>query len=133
MNIITKRLVRINMTQQQQQLPIIAAATNDNGGIRRILPPNKNIVARSYVSNFKQYNEMYRESCDNPEKFWQNVAKQFYWKRDANLEKFFEYNFDISKGPIFIKWMQGAKTNICYNLIDRHVADGRGNTIAFYW
>lgn len=115
-----------------QQLPIVSTA--DIGGIHnRIFPPNKDIVSRSYVSNFKQYKELYRESCDNPEIFWKNVAKQFYWKRDANLEKFFEYNFDIRKGPVFIKWMQGAKTNICYNLIDRHVADGHGNTIAFHW
>jgi acetyl-CoA synthetase len=29
-------------------------------------------------------------------------------------------------GPISIDWFQGGKTNICYNALDKHVAEGRG-------
>lgn len=122
MNTITRRIVRINN---------MTLSTADVG--LKVFPPNQDLSKRSFVSNFNQYKELYRESCDNPQAFWQNVAKQFYWKRDADPAKFFEYNFDIRKGPVFIRWMAGAKTNVCFNLVDRHVAAGRGDAIAFYW
>ncbi|KFV62743.1 Acetyl-coenzyme A synthetase, cytoplasmic, partial [Dryobates pubescens] len=35
---------------------------------------------------------------------------------------------------IFIEWMKGATTNICYNLLDRNVNEKQlGDKIAFYW
>ncbi|KAH9519488.1 Acetyl-coenzyme A synthetase, cytoplasmic [Bulinus truncatus] len=45
--------------------------------------------------------------------------------------RFFEGRTII--GDIFIKWMEGAKTNISYNMLDRHVKNGLGNKVAFYW
>lgn len=32
-----------------------------------------------------------------------------------------------------MEWFKGGKTNICYNALDRHVAAGHGDRIAFYW
>jgi acyl-coenzyme A synthetase/AMP-(fatty) acid ligase len=29
--------------------------------------------------------------------------------------------------------MEGATTNICYNLLDRNVKNGLGDKIAYYW
>uniref|UniRef100_A0A8C0E8I7 Acetyl-coenzyme A synthetase n=1 Tax=Bubo bubo TaxID=30461 RepID=A0A8C0E8I7_BUBBB len=47
---------------------------------------------------------------------------------------FLKYNFDVTKGKIFIEWMKGATTNICYNLLDRNVNEKKlGDKIAFYW
>jgi acyl-coenzyme A synthetase/AMP-(fatty) acid ligase len=37
-----------------------------------------------------------------------------------------------SEGKIFTKWFDGGTTNICYNALDRHVASGDGDKIAFY-
>ena len=45
----------------------------------------------------------------------------------------FNYNFDVRKGPIFIKCMEDAVTNICYNCLDVHVKAGHGDVVAFYW
>lgn len=33
-------------------------------------------------------------------------------------------NFDISKGPVFAKWFDGAVTNLAYNCLDRHIEAG---------
>lgn len=63
----------------------------------------------------------------------QNVVKQFHWETNSDSKSFMSYNFDISKGPISIKWMEGASTNICYNLLDRNIKNGHGDKIAFYW
>lgn len=46
---------------------------------------------------------------------------------------FCEYNFDMRKGPIGVKWFTGAQTNVSYNALDRHVKAGRGDKVAFYW
>jgi hypothetical protein len=34
----------------------------------------------------------------------------------------FQYNFDMTKGPVKVEWFKGGKTNISYNCLDRWVA-----------
>lgn len=76
---------------------------------------------------------MYLASLNNPESFWGDIAKEFHWENPINYDNFFKYNFDVTKGPIFTKWMNGATTNITYNLLDRNIKNGHGEKIAFYW
>lgn len=95
--------------------------------------PNAAFAKNAHVSSMIQYKEMYKQSIDNPEEFWGDIAKQFYWETQPNPDKFFTYNFDIRKGPIFSKWLDGATTNICYNLLDRNIRGGHGDKVAFYW
>jgi len=80
----------------------------------------------------KQYKEMYELSLKDPEQFWGKIAKQFHFE-STHTGKFLDYNFNISDGEIFIKWMEGARTNICYNCVDRHIAAGKADDVAFYW
>lgn len=100
---------------------------------QNIFQPDPKLSRSSYVSSIQQYDELYKESIEHPEKFWGNIAKQFHWETPADPKNFLSYNFDISKGPISIKWMEGASTNICYNLLDRNIKNGHGDKIAFYW
>ncbi|KAJ8890748.1 hypothetical protein PR048_010257 [Dryococelus australis] len=95
--------------------------------------PDPKLTKKAHVSSLNQYKDMYKESIDNPCEFWGNIAKQFHWETPISEDKFFSYNFDITKGPIFIKWLEGATTNICYNLLDRNIRNGLGDKIAFYW
>lgn len=95
--------------------------------------PNPAISKNAYISSMEEYKKFYDESIENPEEFWSRVAKQFHWETPAEPKKFLQYNFDISKGPISIKWMEGASTNICYNLLDRNIRNGLGDNIAYYW
>ena len=97
-----------------------------------IFPPQRRLQGESHVKNFDEYQEMYKRSVEDPEGFWGEIAKQFYWASPPT-GKFFEYNFDCRKGRIFVKWMEGAKTNICFNSIDRHISNGLGDKIAFFW
>uniref|UniRef100_A0A8C4EZ74 Acetyl-coenzyme A synthetase, cytoplasmic n=1 Tax=Dicentrarchus labrax TaxID=13489 RepID=A0A8C4EZ74_DICLA len=65
--------------------------------------------------------------------FWGDVAKDFFWKT-KHSGQFLDYNFDVTKGEIFVKCMEGASTNICYNLLDRNVHERKlGDKVAFYW
>jgi acetyl-CoA synthetase len=42
-------------------------------------------------------------------------------------------NFDMRQGPIHVDWFKGGTTNVAYNCLDRWVAAGRGNHVAFLW
>lgn len=95
--------------------------------------PNKDVNKSAHVKSMDEYYRLYRKSLDDPEGFWGDIAKDFYWKESYDGE-FMKYNFNVSEGPIEIKFMEGAKTNICYNALDRNVKDkGLEDKIAFYW
>lgn len=100
---------------------------------KKMYEPNQDIVANAYISGINQYQELYKKSIENPQGFWAPIAKQFHWETPADPANYLQYNFDITKGPISIKWMEGASTNISYNLLDRHIRNGHGNDIAYYW
>lgn len=72
-------------------------------------------------------------SLKNPAQFWGEIAEQFYWETNTTPDKFFSYNFDRNAGDIYIKWMEGATTNISFNLLDKNVKNGMGDRVAFYW
>ncbi|MED6274677.1 hypothetical protein CHARACLAT_018756 [Characodon lateralis] len=87
----------------------------------------------AHVPDFSSYLVMYKRSLENPEAFWKEVAHEFFWKKPAT-GPMLQYNFDVTKGNIFVKCMEGAKTNICYNVLDRHVREGNlGEKVAYYW
>uniref|UniRef100_A0A6B2E6B8 Acetyl-coenzyme A synthetase n=1 Tax=Phlebotomus kandelakii TaxID=1109342 RepID=A0A6B2E6B8_9DIPT len=100
---------------------------------KTVYEPNPDISHSAYVSSMDQYRELHGQSLENPAQFWGNIAKQFHWETPADPAKFCQFNFDISNGPVSIKWMEGASTNICYNLLDRNIKNGHGDSIAYYW
>lgn len=95
--------------------------------------PSDQIKSEAYVSSMVRYKELYQKSIDDPAGFWGEIAKEFYWKVAPSKDKFMEFNFDTRQGKVFIKWMEGAVTNISYNVLDRNVENGLGDNVAFYW
>ncbi|XP_064486802.1 acetyl-coenzyme A synthetase, cytoplasmic-like [Ornithodoros turicata] len=94
--------------------------------------PPRRVQERAFVKSMAEYEEMYHKSVTDPEAFWSGFAKTFYWK-EPHKGKFFDYNIDVRKGPVFVKWLEGAKTNVAYNLLDRNIDRGLASDIAFYW
>lgn len=82
-------------------------------------------MASSIVS-FREYQDIYQRSVANPEKFWEEVANDFTWKK--KWDKVLLYDFHKPE----VKWFQGAKLNITENCLDRHIAE-RGNQTALIW
>ena len=95
--------------------------------------PTDEMKSEAYVSSMDRYKELYDKSIDNPAEFWADFASEFFWKVPPSKEKFMDFNFDTRKGNVFIKWMEGAVTNISYNVLDRNVEKGLGENVAFYW
>ncbi|XP_043225200.1 acetyl-coenzyme A synthetase, cytoplasmic-like [Amphibalanus amphitrite] len=107
-------------------------ATHVEGLKDEVYLPPEELARGAHCSSMQQYNDMYTQSIDEPEAFWGQIAKQFHWKT-PHSGKFYDYNFDAAKGKVFIEWMRGATTNVCYNALDRHVENGDADRVAFYW
>jgi len=78
------------------------------------------------IKTIEQYHEVYKQSVEQPEEFWADIASQFSWKKKWN--KVLTWNF---KEP-YIKWFDGATLNITENCLDRHLAE-RGDQPAIIW
>ncbi|XP_065325627.1 acyl-CoA synthetase short chain family member 2 like isoform X4 [Pelmatolapia mariae] len=95
--------------------------------------PLNDLQKDAHVPDFNSYLALYQKSLENPEAFWKEVADEFFWKKPATAPML-QYNFDVTKGSIYVKCMEGAKTNMCYNVLDRHVREGSlGEKVAYYW
>jgi acetyl-CoA synthetase len=62
----------------------------------------------------------------DPNAFWAEQARRLHWDLP------FTTVLDDSNPP-FYKWFGDGKLNVSYNCLDRHVAAGRGERIAFQW
>ncbi|MBW8773678.1 MAG: propionyl-CoA synthetase, partial [Stenotrophomonas sp.] len=62
------------------------------------------------------YEETYRRSIDEPEAFWGEEAKRIHWHKPP--QQVLDYS-----NPPFRRWFVGGETNLCYNAVDRHLAE----------
>jgi acetyl-CoA synthetase len=58
-----------------------------------------------------------------------------FWAAEARQRVTWSTPFDqvCEWDPPYAKWFLGGRLNACYNCVDRHVAAGRGDKVAFYW
>lgn len=78
------------------------------------------------ITSLEEYQLRYKQSVENPEKFWGEVAESFLWKK--KWDKVLEWNFTEPK----VEWYKGGKLNITENCIDRHLAE-KGDLPAIIW
>ena len=74
----------------------------------------------------KKFNDIYQNSLKNPEDFWQEVSNDIFWfkKPTKILNK---------SNPPFYKWFEDGVTNTCYNALDIHIDQGRGDKLALIY
>ena len=92
--------------------------------------PPETLSAAAHVPSMDAYRQQYALSIADPEAFWAGVADSFHWYKKWDAVR--SYNYDMDQGPISIRWFEGAKTNIAYNCIDRHLKS-RGDQVAIIW
>src|SRR4051794_37356794 len=60
------------------------------------------------------------------EEFWETEGRErLTWFEP--FDKLYEWE------PPFAKWFLGGKLNVSYNCLDRHVENGKGSKVAYYW
>ena len=84
-------------------------------------------LAASAHIGASQYAAMYDRSINDPDAFWAGQAEQFVtWFR--KWDKVQDWDYD----SVDIKWFAGAKLNVSYNCLDRHL-ETRGDDVAIIW
>ena len=86
------------------------------------------VMKRAFIDDVK-YREMYERSVKDPDGFWAEQAREFVtWFKPWT--KVSDWSFDAKN--LHIKWFEGAKLNVSYNCLDRHL-EKRGNQVAILW
>src|SRR5918992_606667 len=98
------------------------------GQIDHLLQETGEIAPTPHVAQqatLQDYQDAYRRSVADPEGFWAEVASELAWFRP--WDRVFQWDY-----PSF-QWFLGAKCNIAYNCLDRHLDSERKNKAAFIW
>ena len=74
----------------------------------------------------QKYKDIYQKSIQNREGFWKNISENIFWyKKPTKILN--------SANPPFYKWFEDGVTNTCYNALDLHIDEGRGNKLAIIY
>ena len=99
--------------------------------LKEIYPVTEKMKKDAWVSGRAAYDALWKKSVEKPEAFWAEVAgEQVEWFK--KWDKVMDYNFDIKKGPIYVKFFEGGKLNVSYNCLDKNLKT-RGNKVAIQW
>jgi acetyl-CoA synthetase len=87
----------------------------------RRFPPPGELAANANVTA-----EAYQAAATDRLGFWEAAARRLDWATP------WREVLDWSNPP-FAKWFVGGQLNVAYNCLDRHVAAGHGNRVAYHW
>jgi len=88
----------------------------------RTFPPSAEFAAAALVSD----DSLYREADADYEAFWARQARELLtWSRD--FDTILEWKLPDAK------WFLGGELNVSANCLDRHVAAGLGDRVAYHW
>jgi acetyl-CoA synthetase len=87
--------------------------------------PSPEFSANARIKSLEEYKKLYKESIDNPNEFWDKIAKDdIVW--DKPYDKVLEWEEPYSK------WFQGGKLNVSYNCLDKHLLT-EPDKVAILW
>jgi len=84
--------------------------------------------ANSAYVNRAQYEEMYRQSIENPDEFWRHHGYRIDWIKPFSMVK----NTSYDPHNVDIRWYEDGTLNVCANCVDRHLP-ARGDQVAILW
>ena len=74
------------------------------------------------------YEQMYAESIENPNRFWDRIGRRIDWIEGFSQVKDSNY----SDSDFHIRWFPDGKLNVASNCLDRHL-NTRGDKTAIIW
>jgi acetyl-CoA synthetase len=87
----------------------------------RTFPPSEAFRKQALVTG----TELYEDAERDWQGFWARQALALEWEQ--------EWTSILDWDLPFAKWFVGGRLNVSYNCLDRHVAAGHGEQVAFYW
>jgi len=94
----------------------------------KIFPVPPKVREKAYIKSKAEYEAMYKDSIDNPEKFWAKQAERLDWFKKPT--KIWNWSFT---SPVSVKWFEDGELNVSYNCLDRHIKNGKKNKAAIIW
>ncbi|MDG0998009.1 MAG: acetate--CoA ligase [Gammaproteobacteria bacterium] len=92
----------------------------------KVYPVTDSAAGQSYL-NQESFERLYRQSMDSPDKFWASQAEELlHWHKP--WQSVCSGSFEKAEPT----WFDGAKLNVAYNCIDRHLEE-RGDQTAIIW
>ena len=73
-----------------------------------------------------RYADAFRRSVADPGGFWAEAAKSIDWYAEPTVVL-------DAENPPFYRWFSDGMLNTCFNALDRHVRDGRGDQAALIY
>ena len=92
---------------------------------QRSFEPSAEFSQKAQIKSLAEYEALYQESVEQPEKFWARAAEELHWFK--KWDKVLEWNVP------WAKWFVGGEINLSYNCLDRHVQTARKNKAALIW
>lgn len=92
----------------------------------KLYPVTDSAASHSHL-NKERFQKLYKQSIDSPEKFWAEQAEELiYWHKPWRAVC--SSNFKKAEAT----WFTGAKLNVAYNCIDKHL-ERRADQTAIIW
>ena len=88
----------------------------------RVFPPPAGFAQQARVGSLAEYERMYRESIEDPDKFWAREAGELLWRE--KWDTVLEWNCPDAR------WFGGGKLNVSENCLDRHLSGPRRDKVA---
>jgi acetyl-CoA synthetase len=97
----------------------------------RRFPPPESVSKSAYVKSMKQYQQMWDESINEPDKFWLEQAKSLAWFKQPT--KGLQYTWDTNARKIEHTWFEDGVLNVSYNCLDRYLGTPTAKKTAIIW
>ncbi len=99
--------------------------------LKEIYPVPEKFRQKAYIKSREEYEQIWKESIQDPEKFWAKIAEEYItWFK--KWDKVQDWNYATSLKDFKIRWFPGGKLNVSYNCLDRHL-EKRGDQVALIW
>ncbi|MGA8164847.1 MAG: acetate--CoA ligase [Waddliaceae bacterium] len=96
----------------------------------RKFPPPKEIADKACIRTLSQYEQLYRQSIEDPETFWLGQAKALQWYREPTVAC--QYTWNTQAKHIAHTWFEDGQINVSDNCLDRHLKSIKGKP-AIIW
>ncbi|KAI8218532.1 AMP-binding enzyme [Colletotrichum sp. SAR 10_86] len=84
--------------------------------------------------NFHPQDEVLRHSLEDPEGFWSHQAEHLHWhKKPTSTLKVTKKTLKSGVTHDSWEWFPDGEISTCFNCVDRHVHDGKGDAPAIFY
>ena len=91
----------------------------------RQFPPSREFADQAHVKSLAEYEKLWQQAHDDPEKFWTTQAERLAW--------FKKWTRVLDWKEPHAQWFVGGQLNASYNCIDRHLQGPNKNKAAIIW